>query len=76
MTQIEPLCEITSSLIDKLVTLRKEIDDADDKIFEFLSWQNIEQGRKANLPRIEKLQNQLQGTEMQLLKIIPHRNTR
>ena len=42
LTQIEPLCEITSSLIDKSVTLRQEIDDADDKISEFLSWQDTE----------------------------------
>ena len=40
LTQIEPLCKITSSLIDKSVTLRKEIEDVDDKIFEFLSWQD------------------------------------
>ena len=52
LTQIEPLCEVTSSLIDKSVTLRQEIEDADDKISEFLSWQDTEQGRKANLVRI------------------------
>ena len=32
LTEAEPLCEITSSLIDEAVTLRKEIDDADDTL--------------------------------------------
>ena len=52
LTQIEPLYEITSSLINKSVTLRQEIEDFDDKISEFLSWQGTEEGRKANLARI------------------------
>ena len=54
LAQFEPLCEITSSLIDEAVILRQEIDDADDKISEFLSWQDTKQGRKASLPRIEE----------------------
>ena len=54
LTQIEPLCEITSSLVDKSVTRTQEIEDIDYKIYELLSWQDIEQGRKANLPRIEE----------------------
>ena len=70
LTQIEPLYEITSSLIDKSVTLRQEIEDADDKIFEFLSWQDTEQGRKANLPRIEERHKEIlfMEWEQQLMK--------
>ena len=59
MAQVVPLCEITSSLIDEVVTLRQEIDDADEKIYEFLSWQDTEQGRKANLPRIEEIHKEI-----------------
>ena len=33
MAQVEPLCEITSSLIDEGVSLRLEFDDADEKIY-------------------------------------------
>ena len=54
IAQAEPLCEITSSLIDGSVSLRLEFENADDKISKFLSWQNSEEGKNANLPRVEE----------------------
>jgi len=54
LTQIEPFIDITSSLIRDIVTLRQEIDDADERISEFLTWQDTKKGREANLPRIEE----------------------
>ena len=70
LTQVEPLCQITPSLIDEAVTLRKEIDDANEKISEFLSWQDIEQGRKVNLPGIEERHKEIlfMEWEQQLMK--------
>ena len=64
------MCEATSSLIDKSVTLRQEIENADDKISEFLSWQDTEQGRKDNLPRIEERHKEIlfMEWEQQLMK--------
>ena len=57
-------------MTDEAVTLRKEIDDDDDKISEFLSWQDTEQGRKANLPRIEERHKEIlfMEWEQQLMK--------
>ena len=54
MAQVEPLCEITSSLIDEGINLKVKFDDANEKISEFLSWQDSKQGRNANLPRVEE----------------------
>ena len=38
LTQAEPFCDITSSLIQDMITLRQEIDDANERISEFLTW--------------------------------------
>ena len=40
MAQVEPLCKITSSLIDESISPRLEFDDTDDKISKFLSWKD------------------------------------
>ena len=52
IAEAESLCELTSSLIDEGVTLKLEFDEADEKISEFLLWQDSESGRKADLPKI------------------------
>ena len=70
LAQNEPLCEITSALIDEGINLRLEFDDANEKISKFLSWQDSEQGKNANLPRIEERHKEILFTEWekQLIK--------
>jgi len=63
LSQAEPFCDITSSLIQNVITLRQEIDDADEKISEFLNWQDTEKGKEANLPRIEEKHKEILFTE-------------
>ena len=70
LEQAEPLCKITSSLIYEAVTLRQEIDDADDKISQFLSWQDTEQGRKANLPRIEEKHKEILFVGLSSMRVL------
>ena len=54
-----------------MINLRQEIDDADENISEFLTWQDTEKGREANLPRIEGRHKEILFTEweQQLMKV-------
>ena len=63
LSQAEPFCDITSSLIQNVITLRQEIDDADENISEFLNWHDTEKGKEANLPRIEERHKEILFTE-------------
>ena len=42
IAQSEPLCEITSSLIDEASNIRIEFENANENISEFISWQDSE----------------------------------
>ena len=48
----EPLCEITSSIIDKSVKARQDLEQADETLTNFLSWQETSEGQATNLPKI------------------------
>ena len=54
ITMVDPLCEITTSLSEKTTNSRLEFEEADDKISEFLTWQETDQGIAANLPKIQE----------------------
>ena len=47
---ILPLCEISSSMIDKLVDVRHKFEQADEALTEFLSWQETKERKAADLP--------------------------
>jgi len=48
---VNPLCIITTLLIDQIVNTRLEFEDVDDKVTNFLSWQRTVEGRAANLSK-------------------------
>ena len=54
ITMVDPLCEITMSLAEKTTNSRLEFEDVDEKISEFLTWQETDQGIAANLPKIQE----------------------
>lgn len=49
---VEPLCEITTSIFDKLVDARQDLEQADETLTNFLAWQDTSEGQAANLPKI------------------------
>jgi len=47
-----PLCDISASMIEKSVDARLEIEKADERLTNFLSWQDWKEGKVSNLPKI------------------------
>lgn len=74
-SQSEPLCEITSSLIDEAVNTILEFESADEKISEFITWQETEQGKIENLPRIEASHKEILFSEWETQMIKEERAT-
>ena len=52
IAQVEPLCDITTSIIDKSVDARQDLEQPDDTLTYFLTWQDSNEGQAANLPKI------------------------
>ena len=52
IAQVEPLCDITTSIINKSVDARQDLEQADETLTDFLTWQNTNEGQAANLPKI------------------------
>lgn len=73
--EAESLCELTSSLVDEGVTLKIEFDEADEKISEFILWQDSESGRKENLPNIMERHKEIIFLEWERLLIKAERAT-
>lgn len=48
-----PLCDISTSLIEKAVDTRLELENENERITNFLSWQDFEEGKAANLSKIQ-----------------------
>lgn len=66
----DPLCDISTSLIEKEVDRRLELEKENKKITNFLSWQNSEEGMAANLPKIQESHKEILFSkwESQLMK--------
>lgn len=47
-----PLCKISSSMVDKSVDARLNLEQEDERLTIFLSWQETKEGKAANLPQI------------------------
>lgn len=60
-----PLFEISSSMIDKSVDARLNLEQADERLTNFLSWQETEEGKAANLPQILESHKEILFTEWQ-----------
>ena len=52
IAQAEPLCDITTSIIDKSVDARTELEQADETVTNFLDWQDTDEGQATNLTKI------------------------
>ena len=67
---IHPLCIKTNTLIDQVVNSILEFEDADDKIIDYISWQNIGKGRAAKSPVFEESHKEILFSEWetQLIK--------
>lgn len=65
-----PLCDIFTSLIEKAVDTRLEFEKADEKITNFLSWQNLEEGMATNLLKTQETHKEILFSkwESQLIK--------
>jgi len=48
----EPLCEITTSIVDKSVEARQDLEQADETLTNFLSWQESSEEQASDLPKI------------------------
>ncbi len=66
-----PLCDISTSMIEKLVDARLELDKSDEKLTNFLSWKDSKEGKDANLPRIQESHKEILFSEWesQLMKV-------
>jgi len=65
-----PLCDISTSMIAKAIDARLELDKIDEKLNNFLSWQDSKEGMVANLPRIQESHKEIlfSKRESQLIK--------
>ena len=52
IAQEEPLYNITTSIIDKSVDARTDLEQVDETVTNFLDWQDTDEGQGANLPKI------------------------
>lgn len=52
IAQAKPLCDITTSIIDKSVDARTDLEQADETLANFLEWKDIDEGQAPNLPKI------------------------
>lgn len=48
----EPLCEITTAIVDKSVEARQELEQVDETLTNFLVWQDSLEGQASDLPKI------------------------
>lgn len=44
ISQVEPLCDITTSIIDKTVDARQDLEQTDETLTDFLTWQDTSEG--------------------------------
>jgi len=58
-----PLCDISTSKIEKSVDARLELDKVDEKLTNFLSRQDSKEGEAANLLRIQESHQEILFSE-------------
>jgi hypothetical protein len=56
---IHDLSKTSDSLVNQLSDLRTFYEDIDEKISEYIDWQDSAQGRSSDLPRIEESQKDI-----------------
>ena len=63
IAQAEPLCELTISINEQVEKARDELNQAEEAITAYLEWQDSNQGKAANLPRILETYKDILFTE-------------
>lgn len=72
---VESLYIITTSLIEQTVDTRLEFENADDKVYKFLSCQSPKEGMAANLPKIQESHKEILFSECESQLIKAERGT-
>lgn len=63
ISQAEPLCELTTSINQRVEKARNELDQDEEIITAFLDWQDSEQAKATNFPRISETHKDILFTE-------------
>jgi len=63
ISQAEPLYELTTAINQQVENARNELDQDEEIITAFLDWQDSEQGKATNLPRISETHKDILFTE-------------
>lgn len=54
ISQISPYCKISDKLTRQFGNIRLEYDQIHKNISDFITWQESEEGRKVDLPKLEE----------------------
>jgi len=54
ISQINPYCKTSDKLANQVIDMRFEYDEIHKSVSEFITWQELEDGRKADLPKLEE----------------------
>ena len=57
LSSITKLCEKSDSVMNRVANERINFDEIDDKVSQYVTWKDIVEGQKGNLPRIEYSKN-------------------
>lgn len=63
MSHITPYLTASDQLIDKGINHRTNFNDLNTRIIEFIEWQETEDSRKSNLPKIEETHKDILFTD-------------
>jgi len=72
---ILPLCEISLSMVEKSVDARLDLEKADERLTNSLSWQESKEGKVANLTQIQESHKEILFTEWQSQLVKAERET-
>jgi len=63
LSQAEPLCELATTVSDRVEKARDELNQADEIITAHLEWQDSKAGKESNLPKILEVHKNILFTE-------------
>lgn len=63
MSHIARYLITSDQLIDKVIDHRTDFNDLNKRISEFIEWQETEQGKRANFPKIKETHNDIPFTD-------------
>lgn len=63
VSQLSPYCETSDKLTSQVIDMRLKYDEVLKRISNFITWQNSEDGRKANFPILEESHKEILFTD-------------